>query len=141
MAINSMDIGLIIVLIFINGFFAMSELAIVSSRKSRLQKLASEQRPGAKAAISLHNEPSRFLSTIQVGITSIGILSGAIGEYALAIPINEWLLQIPYLAPYAKGIALASTVILITFLSVVIGELVPKRLALHSPEVIALKIA
>jgi putative hemolysin len=141
LAINSIDVGLIIVLIFINGFFAMSELSIVSSRKSRLQKLDSEQRPGAKAAISLHNEPSRFLSTIQVGITSIGILSGAIGEYALAIPINEWLLQIPYLAPYAKGIALASTVILITYLSVVIGELVPKRLALHSPEVIALKIA
>jgi len=136
-----MDIGLIIVLIFINGFFAMSELSIVSSRKSRLQKLASEQRPGAKAAISLHNEPSRFLSTIQIGITSIGILSGAIGEYALASPINDWLMQIPYLAPYAKGIALASTVILITYLSVVIGELVPKRLALQSPEVIALKIA
>ena len=141
MTINSIDIGLIIVLIFINGFFAMSELSIVSSRKSRLQKLASEQRPGAKAAISLHNEPSRFLSTIQVGITSIGILSGAIGEYALAIPINDWLMQIPYLAPYAKGIALASTVILITYLSVVIGELVPKQLALHSPEAIALKIA
>jgi putative hemolysin len=141
LVINSMDIGLIIVLIFINGFFAMSELSIVSSRKSRLQKLASEQRPGAKAAISLHNEPSRFLSTIQIGITSIGILSGAIGEYALASPINDWLMQIPYLAPYAKGIALASTVILITYLSVVIGELVPKRLALQSPEVIALKIA
>ena len=136
-----MDKGLIIVLIFINGFFAMSELAIVSSRKTRLQKLDSEQRAGAKAALSLHAEPARFLSTIQVGITSVGILSGAIGEYALAVPINDRLMQIPYLAPYAKGIALASTVILITYLSVVIGELVPKRLALHSPEVIALKIA
>lgn len=136
-----MDIGLIIVLIIINGFFAMSELSIVSSRKTRLQKLASEQRSGAQAAISLHDEPSRFLSTIQVGITSVGILSGAIGEYALAVPINEWLMQIPYFAPYAKGLALASTVIVITFFSVVIGELVPKRLALHSPEAIALRIA
>ena len=110
-----MDKGLIIVLIFINGFFAMSELAIVSSRKTRLQKLDSEQRAGAKAALSLHAEPARFLSTIQVGITSVGILSGAIGEYALAVPINDRLMQIPYLAPYAKGIALASTVILITY--------------------------
>jgi len=136
-----MDIGLIIVLIIINGFFAMSELSIISSRKTRLQKLASEQRSGAQAAISLHSEPSRFLSTIQVGITSVGILTGAIGEYALAVPINERLMQIPYLAPYAKSLALASTVIVITFFSVVIGELVPKRLALHSPETIALRIA
>ncbi len=136
-----MDIGLIFVLIFINGFFAMSELAIVSSRKARLQKLVSERRPGAQAAISLHNEPARFLSTTQVGITSVGILSGAIGEYALAIPISDLLMQISYLIPYAKGLALASTVIVITYLSVVIGELVPKRLALHSPEAIALRIA
>lgn len=136
-----MDIGIIIVLILINGFFAMSELSIVSSRKTRLQKLSDERQPGAQTAMSLHNDPSRFLSTIQIGITSIGILSGAIGEYALAIPINDWLMQLPYLPPYAKGISLASTVILITLLSVIIGELVPKRIALQNPEPIALLIA
>lgn len=136
-----MDIVLIMLLIVLNGIFAMSEIAIVSSRKARLQKLESEHRKGAKSAIALHNEPSHFFSTIQVGITSVGILSGAIGENALTDPIHAMLLGIPSVAPYAQGIALTLTVIMITYLSVVIGELVPKRLAMRSPETIALIIA
>lgn len=136
-----MDIGLILILIFINGLFAMSEMAIVSSRKARLQKLASERKPGANAALKLHEEPSHFLSTIQVGITSVGILSGALGEDALTTPIYEQLVKIPTLAPYAEGIALTLTVVLITYFSVVIGELFPKRLALLHSESIAVVIA
>lgn len=136
-----MDILLIMVLILLNGIFAMSEIAIVSSRKARLQKFASEQRKGAKVAVALHNEPAHFFSTIQVGITSVGILSGAIGENALTGPLQAMLIRIPLLAPYAQGIALTLTVIIITYLSVVIGELVPKRLAMRSPEAIALVVA
>jgi putative hemolysin len=136
-----MDIGLILILILINGLFAMSEMAIVSSRKARLQKLASERRSGANAALKLREEPSHFLSTIQVGITSVGILTGALGEDALSVPIYEQLVKIPALAPYAEGIALTLTVALITYFSVVIGELFPKRLALLHSESIAVVIA
>lgn len=136
-----MDIGLILVLILINGVFAMSEMSLVSSALARLQKLAAEKRAGARAALKLHKEPSRFLSTAQVGITSVGILSGALGEEALTEPLHRQLESIPVLAPYAETVALLTTVILITYFSVVVGELVPKRLALLHPERIALVIA
>ena len=132
-----MDIVLILFLIVLNGVFAMSEIAVVSSRKARLQNLADDDNPGAKAALSLHQNPANFFSTIQVGITSIGILSGAIGEAALADPLAVWLTGIPLLAEYAKAIALTITVAGLTYFSVVIGELVPKRLALLAPEGIA----
>lgn len=132
-----MDIALIVILILINGMFAMSEMALVSSGKARLQKLADEHRPGAQAALKLHQEPSRFLSTVQVGITSVGILSGAVGEGALAEPLAVQFRQVAYLAPYAENLALAATVVSITYFSVVVGELVPKRLALLRPESIA----
>jgi putative hemolysin len=125
----------------INGILAMSEIAIVSSRKARLHKLESDHRKGAKSAILLHDNPSHFFSTIQVGITSVGILSGAIGENAFTIPLHEMLVQIPYVSPYAEEISLTLTVIIITYFSVVMGELVPKRLAMRSPETIALIIA
>ena len=136
-----MDIGLILILIVINGIFAMSEMALVSSRKTRLQKLSADRKSAANTALKLHAEPSRFLSTVQVGITSVGILSGALGEDALTTPLHEQLMQIPYLAPYADGLALSLTVVLITYFSVVVGELVPKRLALLRPEGIALFVA
>lgn len=136
-----MDIGLIVILIFINGLFAMSEMALVSSRKARLQKMADERRAGAKSALTLHQEPSRFLSTIQVGITSVGILSGALGEDALTVPIYRQLATFPALAPYADTLSLVLTVILITYFSVVVGELVPKRLALLRPEGIAVIVS
>ena len=86
-----MDIALLLFLILLNGVFAMSEIAVISSRKARLQRLAEDGSPGAHSALALHNEPSNFLSTIQVGITSVGILSGAIGETVLADPLAAWL--------------------------------------------------
>ena len=136
-----MDIGLILILIVINGIFAMSEMALVSSRKTRLQKLSADRKSAANVALKLHAEPSRFLSTVQVGITSVGILSGALGEDALTSPLHEQLIRIPFLEPYADGLALSLTVVLITYFSVVVGELVPKRLALLRPEGIALFVA
>lgn len=136
-----MDIALILILILINGLFAMSEMSLISSGKARLQKLADEHRAGAQTALKLHQEPSRFLSTVQVGITAVGILSGALGEEALTKPLNVQLKQVPLLSPYADSLALVITVIAITYFSVVVGELVPKRLALRRPEGIALVIA
>jgi len=136
-----MDIVLILLLILLNGVFAMSEIAVVSSRKARLQNLAENGSPGAEAALNLHQEPSNFLSTIQVGITSVGILNGAVGERTLADPFGEWLAQMPLLAPYAKAIALTVVVVGLTYFSVVVGELVPKRLGLLAPEGVASLVA
>lgn len=136
-----MDIILLFLLIVLNGLLAMSEIAIVSSRKSRLQKLADDGSHGAKTALELSNEPSAFLSTVQVGITTVGILSGAIGENTLADPLARWLSDIPWLQPYARGISLTLVVGALTYFSVVIGELVPKRLGLLAPEAIASIIA
>ena len=136
-----MDIVLLLLLILLNGVFAMSEMSVVSSRKSRLQSLAEGGSIGADAALSLHQSPSNFLSTIQVGITSVGILSGAIGEAVLADPLTERLAAIPLVAPYAHIVALTVTVVGLTYFSVVIGELVPKQLALLAPEGIAALIA
>jgi len=136
-----MDILLLLLLILLNGVFAMSEIAVVSARKGRLQRLAEDGSPGARSALALHNDPSRFLSTIQVGITSIGILSGAIGEAALAEPLAAWLTGFAPLEPYARGIALTVVVVGLTYFSVVVGELVPKRLGLLAPEGIASLVA
>lgn len=136
-----MDALLLLFLIVLNGLLAMSEIAVVSSRKSRLQKLSDDGSPGAQTALELSNEPAGFLSTVQVGITTVGILSGAIGETALADPLTEWLVEIPVLAPYARGFALTLVVVCLTYFSVVIGELVPKRLGLLAPETIAALIA
>jgi putative hemolysin len=128
------DILLILFLIMLNGVFAMSEMAVVSARKVRLQQWAEDGYPGADAALALQGDPKVFLSTVQVGITSIAILSGAIGESTLADPLSVWLKDLGVLEKYAKPIALAIVVPIITYLSVVVGELVPKRIALHAPE-------
>lgn len=136
-----MDVILLLLLILLNAMFAMSEMAVVSSRKARLQRMADDGFPGAKAAMALNEEPSAFLSTIQVGITSIGILSGVVGEGLLAASIAGWLSQFQWLAPHAKGVSVAVVVVGITYLSVVVGELVPKRLALLAPERIASVVA
>lgn len=136
-----MDIGLLLFLIVLNGVLAMSEIAVVSSRKSRLQKLADDDSPGAQSALALNNDPSTFLSTIQVGITTVGILSGAIGETALADPLSAWLTSLGLIESYARGIALTVVVVGLTYFSVVIGELVPKQLGLLAPEKIASLIA
>lgn len=124
-------------LILINAIFAMSEMALVSSRKGKLRRLADKNIPGAHSALRLREEPSAFLSTVQVGITTVGILSGAIGENALVDPLSGLLLDVPILAAYATPIAMGCVVFGLTYVSVVIGELVPKRLALLAPERIA----
>lgn len=136
-----MDIALLLLLIVFNGLLAMSEIAVVSSRAARLQNLADEGHRGARSALELNHEPSIFLSTVQVGITSAGILSGAIGEAALAIPLARQLANVPTFAPHADGIALALVVAALTYVSVVVGELVPKRLGLLAPERTAAMIA
>ena len=139
-----MDLTLLTLLLFLvllNGVLAMSEIAVVSSRKARLQKLADDDSPGAESALALYNEPSTFLSTIQVGITSVGILSGAIGETAMADPLAAWLSGMGLTEEYARGTALTVVVVGLTYFSVVIGELVPKQLGLLAPEKIASMIA
>ena len=136
-----MDIALILLLILLNGVFAMSEMAVVSARKARLHGMADDGSPGAQAALALNNEPSGFLSTVQVGITTVAILSGLIGETVLADPLTAWLSGFPDIEPYARGISLTLVVAGLTYFTVVIGELVPKRMALMAPETIAALIA
>lgn len=135
------EISLIILLVFLNGLFAMSEMAIVSARKVRLQQLEKNGHNGAKKALELAEHPTRFLSTVQVGITSIGIFSGALGEKAIVEPLLPYLKSIPFLMPHAEKLALSITVVSITYLSLIVGELVPKRIALNHPEHIASWIA
>lgn len=137
----AIELGYILLLIILNGVLSMSEMAIVSSRKLRLQQLSDRGDRGAARALGMAQQPISFLSTVQVGITSIGILSGALGEDAIAKPLLPFLKAIPELAPYAEKLALAFTVVLITYLSLIVGELVPKRLALNFPEPVAAWIA
>ena len=136
-----MDILIILGLILVNGIFAMSEIAIVTSKRIRLQKLAENGSRGAKAALDLSDSPSRFLSTIQVGITLIGIFNGAFGEASLVEQLTPEVALIPFLANYAREIALGVVVVGITFGSLILGELVPKRIAMQYPEVVASLVA
>ncbi len=135
------DFLLIFVLLLLNGVFAMSEIAIVSSKRVRLHQLAEAGSAGALRALELGTEPTRFLSSVQVGITSIGILSGAIGEAAFVSRLRTVFEQVAWLAPYAESLALGVMVIGLTYVSLIVGELVPKRLALTHPERIAALIA
>src|SRR5215203_6684261 len=123
------DVGLVLFLILLNGLFALSEIAIVSSRRARLVQLAESGSAGAKHALTLAAEPTRFLSSVQVGITSIGILNGAIGQGSLAAPLRDLVRQVPFLGNYADGIAFGMIVVTLTYVSLILGELVPKRLA------------
>lgn len=136
-----MDILIILGLILLNGVFAMSELAIVSSKRIRLEKLSANGNRGARAALSLADNPSRFLSTVQVGITLIGIFTGAFGEASLVNQLAPHIADFSVLAPFAREISLGIIVIGITFVSIVLGELVPKRVALQYPEAVASVIA
>jgi putative hemolysin len=135
------DLLLVFVLILLNGLFAMSEIAIVSSRRARLVQMAEDGSTGSERALRLSAEPTRFLSSVQVGITSIGILNGAIGEAAIVTRLNGLFEQFPALAPYAHALAMGTMVIGLTYVSLILGELVPKRLALTHPERIASIIA
>ena len=135
-----LQIVIILLLILCNGIFAMSELSVVSARKPRLQQMADEGNDGAKVALELANHPGHFLSSVQVGITLVGILTGAFGGATLADTVAPWVERIPALAPYAHAISFGLVVVVITYLSL-IGELVPKRLALRNPESIAATVA
>ncbi|CAH1387346.1 hemolysin family protein [Candidatus Nitrotoga sp. M5] len=136
-----MDILLLITLILLNGIFAMSELALVTSRQSRLARLAADGDASAEVAIRLGEDPTRFLSTIQIGITSIGILNGIVGEAVFASPFAAWLQTLGVNQDSSELGATALVVLVITYLSIVVGELVPKRIAQFNPEGIARLVA
>jgi putative hemolysin len=135
------EIAIILLLTLINGVLALSEMAIVSSRKARLDSLAKRANAGARVALELAADPTRFLSTVQIGITLVGILAGAYGGATLAEPLGGQLDQFAWIAPYGEEAAIAIVVMLITYLSLVVGELVPKRIALANPERTAALIA
>ena len=136
-----MEIAILFALIFLNGLFAMSEIALVTARKVRLQKLIDEGDSGAAAAVKLGEDPTRFLSTIQIGITSIGVLNGIVGEAALAAPLASWLERLGVPLPYGGYAATGLVVVLITYFSIVVGELVPKRIGQSYPETFARLVA
>lgn len=136
-----MEIVLLFALILINGVFAMSEIALVTARRGRLQKMADDGDRGAAAAIALGEEPTRFLSTIQIGITSIGILNGVVGEAVLARPFSIWMQSVGVAERTADLASTALIVVVITYFSIVIGELVPKRVGQIRPEAIARVVA
>ncbi len=124
-----------------NGLLAMSELAVVSSRKSRLEHLANQGSRGARAALRLIDDPSRFLSTVQIGITLVGIIAGAFSGATLGQRLGAWLNTFPSISPYGYSIGVSITLVGITYLSLIIGELVPKRIALAHPERVASLVA
>jgi putative hemolysin len=136
-----MEILVLLALILANGMFALSEMAVVASRSTRLQHLADRGNAGAVAALSIAARPGAFLSTVQVGITVIGIFMGAFGEATLSAKLAASLREVPAVARHAEPLSIAIVVIGITYFSLILGELVPKRLALHAPEAIAARVA
>jgi putative hemolysin len=137
MSLVSLEVILILALLFASGMFAMAEIAVVAARKTRLKSMSEEGSAGAKLALALANSPGRFLSTLQMGITFVGVLASAIGGAYIAKRLAQVFQPSPALAPYAEVLALAIVVAAITYLSVILGELVPKRIALNNPERIA----
>lgn len=131
------EVLFIFILILANGVFAMTEAAVMSSRKERLQQWAKEGNDGARTVLELVTDPTRFLSTVQFGITLVGVLAGVYGGATIAEELAVYVKMIAPLEPYSKGISLGLIVAIITYLSLIVGELVPKRLALNNPERIA----
>jgi putative hemolysin len=136
-----MEIFFLIALILLNGLFAMSEIALVTARRARLARLAEDGDGSAVVAIKLHDEPTRFLSTIQIGITSIGILNGIVGEAVLAAPFARWMHGLGLEQEASSIAATGLVVVVITYVSIVVGELVPKRIGQFNPEGIARLVA
>ncbi len=136
-----MEIAILFGLILLNGLFAMSEIALITARRGRMQHLAQEGDRAATAAVQLGEDPNRFLSTVQIGITSIGILNGIVGEAALAGPFSLWIQTLGVQTPLADYLATGLVVISITYFSIVLGELVPKRLGQIRSEPIARLVA
>jgi len=137
----ALEIIVVAVLILLNGYLAMCELAIVSSRRSHLERLAASGHVGARAALILANDPARFLAVLQIGITTVAVLTGTFSGATLAHRLDDWLDLSPSLAPYSKPVAFALIVVSVTFLSLLFGELVPKQLALKNPEALAVRLA
>ena len=133
--------AVVLLLLVLNGLFAMSELAVVSSRRAKLQARAERGDKGAAAALRLSENPTRFLAAVQVGITLIGILSGAYGQATIAAELDHMLETIPALHDYSELLSTAIVVVVITYLSLIVGELVPKRFAMVFPETIAALVA
>jgi putative hemolysin len=136
-----MELIVLAALILLNGIFAMSEIALVTARKARMQKLLDEGDRAATAAVRLGEDPTRFLSAIQIGITSISVLNGIVGEAALAAPLAIWLVSLGVPQRYASYGATGLVVLVITYFAIVVGELVPKRLGQSHPETIARIVA
>lgn len=135
------EVAIIFVLLIANGVFAMAEIAVVSAKKARLRRLADQGNGKARIALELAESPNRFLSTVQIGITLVGIFAGAFGGATLAAKLAVPIAQISFLADYADKIAFGIVVAVITYFSLVLGELVPKRFGLSNPEGIAMLVA
>jgi putative hemolysin len=136
-----LQLAIVLLLIVLNGLLAMSELAIVSARTGRLEQRAADGNRGARIAIELAEDPNKFLSTVQIGITLIGIINGAFGGATLSGPFANLLRKIPVLEPYAGTVGSVVVILFITYLSLIVGELVPKQLALQRAETVAALMA
>ncbi len=136
-----LEIAIVLILTVVNGVLAMSELAVVSSRPARLKVLAGQGLSGARTAIRLSENPGRFLSTVQIGITLVGVLSGAFSGATLGARFSDWLEAQGVSDGVADAIGVGSVVVAITYLSLIIGELVPKQIALRDPEGVAIRVA
>ena len=135
------EICIVVVLIILNGLLAMSELAIVSSRPARLRRMVDMNVNGSRRALSLASDPGRFLSTVQIGITLVGVLSGALSGATIGLRLASWLMGFGMSAGVADAIGIGAVVAVITYASLIIGELVPKQIALHNPEAVAVRVA
>lgn len=136
-----MELLIILVLIILNGVFSMSEIAVISSRTIRLEAAVKAGKTGARTALHLASSPTRFLSTVQIGITLIGLLTGIYSGENITNDMENWLAQFEQLRPFADGLAVALVLLIITFCSLLLGELVPKRIGLSNPEVLAMRFA
>src|SRR6266851_1587031 len=138
----TLQLSIVLLLILVNGFFAMAEIALVSARPARLQPLAAEGSRGAEAALELKSDPSRLLATVQIGITIIAVLSGTFGQATFGERLQDYLGELGgFVGRYAHAISMAVVVIGISYFSLILGELVPKRIALTHPERIAASLA
>ncbi|MCK1515982.1 HlyC/CorC family transporter [Bradyrhizobium sp. 190] len=137
----SIELGIVTVLIVVNGLLSMSELAIVSSRPARLAALAEKGVPGSRRALALASDPGKFLSTVQIGITLIGVLSGAFSGATLGLRLTNWLVETGVSQGVADAIGVGAVVTVITYTSLIVGELVPKQIALRNPELVAVRVA
>lgn len=135
------ELFVLLILVLINGFFAMSEMALVSARRTRLQAAAEQGRAGARSALALLEDPTTFLSAIQIGITLIGILTGMYSASTFAAPLAQIFLQYGFPSAYVEEVAFFIVVLLVTYVSLVVGELVPKRIALTHADTLAIRVA